>query len=527
MKKTISILMIAMMILTSGVFAVYAGENEDGQNQTNENTFENMEPSELTNDQPETTPGEGEPIVDVDGSALNTENPENNEVVIPDTEEPQEDLTRETTGQVAGLKQTSITKYKDKYHTTIEWEPVDGENVVYDVVVNDEVKAEKIASTNYTLTGLVKDGSAEYNVIVKGYESAETAEPSAQGSLAIVIPDEFPDVIPYADDGMPWADAQPGKECIYVRWQAEDSSLRYIIKRSNDDSNFTDVKSYDNLYAVGKEKGSDSFDKLPDNSFREYFVYKDADAKSKSTNYYYRIAVVAVDENGMEVISEVPVRGQNRKIDSVTRPIRQMYINATFKVSRKLTSHDKYKKTKTFKKGTKIKSLGVSSGKYIFEYTEKGKTYTFYVKAISMKDQQCVYTKAFNYSRWAAEKFVNDKKITSKKKNWLIWTSLYTQHIYVFNKGANGKWVCVRDYECASGSAKRSTPTGDRELWQHIKTRHSRKWWSSFSNINSFHSKLPKQGVGKPGSNGCIRLEVSGAKWIYDNVPLKTKVYIY
>ena len=32
--------------------------------------------------------------------------------------------------------------------------------------------------------------------------------------------------------------------------------------------------------------------------------------------------------------------------------------------------------------------------------------------------------------------------------------------------------------------------------------------------------------LGQPSSHGCVRLSIEDAKWIYDNVPEKTKVVI-
>jgi lipoprotein-anchoring transpeptidase ErfK/SrfK len=33
--------------------------------------------------------------------------------------------------------------------------------------------------------------------------------------------------------------------------------------------------------------------------------------------------------------------------------------------------------------------------------------------------------------------------------------------------------------------------------------------------------------LGQPASHGCIRLKVEDAKWVYDNIPEKTEVFIH
>ena len=45
--------------------------------------------------------------------------------------------------------------------------------------------------------------------------------------------------------------------------------------------------------------------------------------------------------------------------------------------------------------------------------------------------------------------------------------------------------------------------------------------------MNAFHGKRKSWKVGKPASNGCVRNPTDKARWIYKNIPLRTKVIIY
>jgi lipoprotein-anchoring transpeptidase ErfK/SrfK len=63
------------------------------------------------------------------------------------------------------------------------------------------------------------------------------------------------------------------------------------------------------------------------------------------------------------------------------------------------------------------------------------------------------------------------------------------------------------------------------------------KWWVRFKGDYLFHSVpmdreqniIPEEAakLGTPCSHGCIRLEVEDTKWIYDNIPTGTPVFIH
>ena len=208
--------------------------------------------------------------------------------------------------------------------------------------------------------------------------------------------------------------------------------------------------------------------------------------------------------------------------------VKRMVITGTFKQSKTLKSHDGYHKSMKFKKGYKMTAQGFSSGEYLFQVTSGGKTYTFWVNRTRIKSPKAVYSKSVSYDK-IAEEFINDKGVGSKK-NWLIWVSFYTQHVYVFKK-SGGKWILKKHWECSTGKASTPSPMALNGLKAlnnfRPKTRHALKWWNGYSGKNALHGKKGSWKMGKPKSHGCIRNPNSGAKYIYKNCPKGTRVYTW
>lgn len=80
--------------------------------------------------------------------------------------------------------------------------------------------------------------------------------------------------------------------------------------------------------------------------------------------------------------------------------------------------------------------------------------------------------------------------------------------------------------------------TKDKGVWFFSdKYQQGGKWWISFLGDYLFHSVpmdrnqniIPEEAekLGMPSSHGCIRLEVEHAKWLYDNIPRGTPVFIH
>lgn len=135
-----------------------------------------------------------------------------------------------------------------------------------------------------------------------------------------------------------------------------------------------------------------------------------------------------------------------------------------------------------------------------------------------------------------------DKKAQgySSSTSYLILVNRSTHKVGIY-KGKKNAWNNVKKFSCGDG--KSSTPTIEGTFTVGIKLRYfdsgrARCWYATqFRGNYLFHSVLYDQSStlkkildGRTGvgvSHGCVRLQISNAKWIYDNIPRGTKVVVY
>lgn len=125
----------------------------------------------------------------------------------------------------------------------------------------------------------------------------------------------------------------------------------------------------------------------------------------------------------------------------------------------------------------------------------------------------------------------------SSNTNWLIMVDRQTCRVGVF-RGQRGSWSYTQYWTCSTGAPSTPTPTGEYTVtgkgysFGHGYTCY---YYTQFYGDYLFHSIPYYQGTfnpmdGRMGmhiSQGCVRLPIDRAKWIWDNVPLATKVVIY
>lgn len=143
-----------------------------------------------------------------------------------------------------------------------------------------------------------------------------------------------------------------------------------------------------------------------------------------------------------------------------------------------------------------------------------------YAKNISMK-----YVRGANYTQDEANNFVNTRGTTSRT-GYMVWLSLYQQHIYFFRGGA-GHWNCINDWEVSTGEAKSATATGEWVIKKKYKKRRGLWYWSNFYSGVSLHSWANPKCFGVPHSGGCVRMTKAQAQWAWSTLPLGTKVLTY
>ncbi len=113
--------------------------------------------------------------------------------------------------------------------------------------------------------------------------------------------------------------------------------------------------------------------------------------------------------------------------------------------------------------------------------------------------------------------------------------------------GSAGNWTCYAYWECVVGAPETQTlqpneefEIGDRGLYFETwtATQDARCWyWTQIWGKCYIHSQIYDRSdspvnilddtMDAAASHGCVRLTLARAKWIYDNIPSGTKVYIY
>ncbi|WP_291648291.1 L,D-transpeptidase [Clostridium sp.] len=132
--------------------------------------------------------------------------------------------------------------------------------------------------------------------------------------------------------------------------------------------------------------------------------------------------------------------------------------------------------------------------------------------------------------------FVNSGKFSSSTK-YFIWVDLKKFKVNIF-QGSTNKWNLIHSYLCTIG--KKSTPTpkgtfsiGIKGLYFGVERGYKCWYYTQFKGNYLFHSiiynldgSIRDGRLGMALSDGCVRLTKENAKWIYDNIPENTKVYI-
>ncbi len=147
--------------------------------------------------------------------------------------------------------------------------------------------------------------------------------------------------------------------------------------------------------------------------------------------------------------------------------------------------------------------------------------------------------KAWNVSDEVIEDFATLSEIESAT-DYLIWTDLCRQRTYVLKKEDN-RWKLEKRFVCSSGKENNPTPAGFYEVQYSIpyigvQKGYRCKYALVFFRDYMFHSilfdksgKYIKSGqyeLGSKASHGCIRLAEKDSQWLYNHIPVKTKVWI-
>ena len=199
-------------------------------------------------------------------------------------------------------------------------------------------------------------------------------------------------------------------------------------------------------------------------------------------------------------------------------------------------------------KGAKLSTTGKQyPSKMEFVYSEPKRIQVKYNDKTGWVNWSKIKTKhginnTSDYSVSKKEEFINGKDLSSST-DYLIWVSRYTQRVNIF-KGKKGKWKLLKVYNTNTGKFQRQTTGGTFTIKGHTPkvyriSEDGREYYfeysSSFGGSGTFHnitrwvSNNQRSASIKrvPITGGCVRLFDAAAKFIYNTVPLKTKVYIH
>jgi len=126
----------------------------------------------------------------------------------------------------------------------------------------------------------------------------------------------------------------------------------------------------------------------------------------------------------------------------------------------------------------------------------------------------------------------------SSSEDFKIEVDLGRQKVLVYYRDE-----LIREMICSGGTEEKPTPLGEfvtsdkgLDFWSG-KYNMRAYYWIRFNGDYLFHSvpfdkdrniiEEEYEKLGSPASHGCIRMELDDAKWLYENIPLGTRVIIY
>lgn len=142
------------------------------------------------------------------------------------------------------------------------------------------------------------------------------------------------------------------------------------------------------------------------------------------------------------------------------------------------------------------------------------------------------YDNTVRYDKATAEAWINATGVKSETE-WLFWANKWGQRAYIF-RGSKGAWALQKVVKCGTGNIaygdgsdqgvgfgwkiydKCKAYQGPQAV-QYYNQHYSSAWG------NSIH----KGPAGYPCTHGCISLKKSAAIWVYNNLPVDTRVVVF
>ena len=182
------------------------------------------------------------------------------------------------------------------------------------------------------------------------------------------------------------------------------------------------------------------------------------------------------------------------------------------------------KKAGKYKKGQSVRVFRNAGGKWILRDNT-------IINRNDVDLTKQVY-KDYLYTTEQAEHWVNSRGFDSAT-NKLFWCNKYGQRVYVFS-GSKGNWHLEKRYRCGTGNISHGDGSDSPvsfgfKIWDKnkaFKGPQGTQYWNqhySSAHGNSIH----KGPVGHPSTYGCIALAKQPAIWVFNNVPIGSRVIVW
>lgn len=135
-----------------------------------------------------------------------------------------------------------------------------------------------------------------------------------------------------------------------------------------------------------------------------------------------------------------------------------------------------------------------------------------------------------------AEEFINASGITSKT-DYFVWVSKQDFKVAVLMR-EEGKWKCIKNFDCSIGAPSTPTITGVFEYYQYQPRwlydtyyvgpvmRFAKGGYAIHSTLLRYDGSNADGRLRKKISHGCVRVEPKNIEWLSYYAPIGTRVYI-
>ena len=519
------------------------------------------------------------------------------------------DQTIDVTTDVAALAAPAAKTSTNAYRTvTFKWGSVAAQNggkISYELYTSDEETAEPVkalTATYWKRTGL-SPRAKTYTYYVRAVEKDAEGNELAKSDATKITGKP----LNFSTRSLTGLISDPGYKAVLLQWNRIDGATGYRIywrtggERGNIDNVGRDSDGHTMVtfrskktrkYEVVSKPGNYKYlDTIPNPKSGTKVNYNKRGLKvlNHTYVYFYQFMIIPYykDSKGEIYTKNVPgtayksaafnkkttaVAGKSNPTKGIIRnnPVLPMYVLETAKVNKpiyKTCSMNDGKKRGRLSKGHKFICFDKANGRVKF-YEKKNVSNpddTFWFAQKNAHTIQGYYMNNGNkydlnrkdwktgYSKKSVLDFVNKSGLTSKSK-YLIWTSKYAQHVYIFT-GKKGNWKLLNGGKttgwknkaiwsnlCTSGKVYIQSRNGDYVIFgKQYRAKRSKYTYYYLSKLHKtvrLHSLLHKKGqkfggklyskeLGNPVSKGCIRLRPKVSKWIYDKVPKKTRCKVW